>query len=208
MASVVVFDMGGVLYEFQGDRLIAEASRRKRRWRSEEVQRLWVPLVRGFETGRAREHEFAEEVVRAYDLSLSGTEFLQAFRAAARGYYAGALSLVQAVARRHRVVSLSNTNPVQWPEVLMGLGEADPFHAHYPSHVSGFHKPDPRAFELVERAHGAAERYHFLDDRADNVAAASARGWHARRVRGIEEARRACLELGLLGAPLEHARDE
>jgi glucose-1-phosphatase len=208
MPSVVVFDMGGVLYEFQGDRLIAEASRRSRRWRSEEVQRLWVPLVRGFETGRSSEHEFAEDVVRTYDLRLSGAEFLQAFRAAAVGYYVGALSLVEEVARLHRVVSLSNTNSVQWPEVLSGLREADPFHAHYPSHVSGFHKPDPRAFQVVASDHEAAARCYFLDDRADNVAAARTFGWQARRVRGVDEARRACLELGLLDAPLEHSGDQ
>ena len=38
MASVLVFDMGGVLYDFRGDRLVAETSRRSRRWRREEVQ--------------------------------------------------------------------------------------------------------------------------------------------------------------------------
>jgi glucose-1-phosphatase len=205
MPSVVVFDMGGVLFEFQGDRLISESSRRNRRWRSEEVQRIWVPLVHRFETGGCGEDEFAADVVRTYDLRLSSQAFLRAFRAAAVGYFAGALDLVREVARRHRIVSLSNTNSVQWPEVLAGLGEVDPFHAHYPSHVFGFHKPDPRAYQAVASAHDAEARFFFLDDRADNVAAASRLGWQARRVRGVDEARRACLELGLLGAPLEYA---
>jgi len=49
--AVVVFDMGGVLYDFQGARLIARTSRRPRRWRSEEVRAHWPQLVRGFETG-------------------------------------------------------------------------------------------------------------------------------------------------------------
>jgi glucose-1-phosphatase len=201
MVSVVVFDMGGVLYDFQGDQLIARSSRRPRRWRSEEVQKSWVPLVRRFETGASSEAEFATDAVRTYDLDLDAAAFLAAFRAAAVGYYEGALDLVSEMARTQRVVSLSNTNAVQWPEVLSGLGHADPFHAHYPSHLSGFHKPDRRAFEAVASAHDASTRFYFFDDRADNVAAAVELGWHARRVRGVAETRRACAELGLLTPP-------
>jgi FMN phosphatase YigB (HAD superfamily) len=170
--SVIVFDMGGVLYDFQGDRLIAESSRRARRWRREEVQDTWVPLVRGFETGACSEAEFAAEVVSTYDLNLDAAAFLRAFRAAAVGYYEGALELVRQTASRHRVVSLSNTNAVQWPEVLAGLGDSDPFHSHHPSHLSGFHKPDRRAFEALANAH---------DPRARSIDASFVTSAHASR---------------------------
>jgi FMN phosphatase YigB (HAD superfamily) len=199
MASVVVFDMGGVLYDFQGDQLIARTSRRARRWRREEVQRKWIPLVHRFETGACSATEFAAQVVTAYDLELDGAAFLSAFRQAAVGFYDGALSLVREIGQRHLVVSLSNTNPVQWPAVLAHLGESDPFHAHFPSHVSGFHKPDRRAFEALIDAQSGEARFYFLDDRTQNISAAVELGWHARRVRGVSEARRACVELGLLG---------
>jgi len=199
MASVLVFDMGGVLYDFQGDRLIAETSRRARRWRSEEVQERWVPLAHAFETGMSSEAEFTEAVVHGYDLTLSPAEFAERFRAAAFGFYEGALALIHELRARHRLLSLSNTNPLQWPKVLEDLGEADPFHGHFPSHVSGFHKPDPRAFAAVARTLADGSECHFFDDRALNVAAAKAAGWQARRVRGVAEARRACVELGLLG---------
>jgi FMN phosphatase YigB (HAD superfamily) len=96
------------------------------------------------------------------------------------------------------MLSLSNTNAVQWPAVLAGLGAADPFHAHHPSHLSGFHKPDPRAFAAIAQQHAAPSRCYFFDDRAENVDAARRFGWQARRVRGIGETRQACAELGLL----------
>lgn len=198
MASVVVFDMGGVLYDFQGDRLIAQTSRRSRRWRSEEVQDVWVPLVRSFETGACSDADFAAEVVSRYDLNLAVPDFLRAFRAAAVGFYDGALELLRELEDKHRLVSLSNTNAVQWPEVLAGLGARDPFRAHYPSHQSGFHKPDRGAFDAIARDHDPGTRFSFFDDRALNVAAAVALGWQGRRVRGVDEARRACVELGLL----------
>jgi glucose-1-phosphatase len=198
MASVVVFDMGGVLYDFQGDRLIARTSRRTRRWRSEEVQADWRTLAHGFETGVSSEAVFAESIVQRYDLSLSPLEFLVEFRSAAVGFFEGALGLVTELRVRHSVLSLSNTNPVQWPKVLADIGSVDPFQVHHPSHLSGFHKPDPRAFEAISRGLAANTRVYFFDDRSENVDAARKFGWQAQRVRGVREARTACLEAGLL----------
>ncbi len=197
--AVLVFDMGGVLYDFQGDQLIAETSRRARRWRSEEVQARWLPLVLGFETGICSEADFATRIVASYDLKLTGAEFLAAFREAAAGFYPGALGLLAELRERHHLLSLSNTNGIQWPKVLEDLGDSDPFHGHHPSHLSGFHKPDARAFEGVLKASQTATERYFFDDRGPNVAAAAALGFRARRVRGVQEARRACIELGLLG---------
>jgi len=198
MNQVLVFDMGGVLYEFLGDRLIAEHSRRARRWRSEEVQAVWAPLVLGFETGAASEPDFAEMVIRVFDLTLQPAQFLSAFRSAAMGYYPGALDLVRELAARYRVLSLSNTNSVQWPKVLEDLGAQDPFHAHHPSHVSGFHKPDPRAYAAIAAAYEPGTPFCFFDDRAVNVAAARAFGWQAHRTVGIAQLQQTCAGLALL----------
>jgi len=198
VASVVVFDMGGVLFDFQGDRLIAETSRRARRWRSEEVQKGWPALALAYETGANSEADFVAAVLRTYDLDLSAAEFARRFRAAAVGYYPGALALLAELASRHRLVSLSNTNALQWPEVLAPLASADPFFAHHPSHMSGFHKPDRRAFEAVMRAHPPDSVFYFLDDRAENVAVATALGFRAQRVRGVAAARETCRDFGLL----------
>jgi len=155
-------------------------------------------LVHGFETGVSNEAEFAEAIVQGFELTLSPAEFLTEFGAAARGFYEGSLALLTELRTEHRLLSLSNTNSIQWSQLLAQLGREDPFHAHHPSHVSGFHKPDPRAFRAVTEHHGADSEFYFFDDRPQNVAAASAIGWRARCVRGIAEARRACIELGLL----------
>jgi HAD superfamily hydrolase (TIGR01509 family) len=197
-AEVIVFDMGGVLYDFQGASLIARTSRRPRRWRSEEVRAHWPALSRGFETGSSSEAEFAEAVVQRYDLTLAPNEFVRAFREAAVGFHGGALSLVAELRERYRVFSLSNTNPAQWAKVLADLGPEDPFHAHHPSHLSGFHKPDPRAFAAISSALPPGTECHFFDDRSENVNAASQLGWRAQRVRGVAEARAACRSAGLL----------
>ncbi|UWQ21742.1 HAD family phosphatase [Jannaschia sp. W003] len=55
------------------------------------------------------------------------------------------------------------------------LGEFD--HAHVSGHM-GVIKPDPAIFEMTERAAGASgATFLFADDRPDNVEAAAARGW-------------------------------
>lgn len=198
MTRVLVFDLGGVLYDFRGNRLIAEHSRRKRRWRTEEVRARWPVLAHAFETGACSEEHFANAVVQHFELELDSAQFLTAFRAAAAGFYQGALELLDQLRARYSLVSLSNTNSVQWQKVLEDLGAVDPFQAHHPSHLSGFHKPDPRAFQALAQSLPAGSVCSFFDDRAQNVRAAAQLGWQARRVRGIESAREACFELGLL----------
>jgi 2-haloacid dehalogenase len=59
------------------------------------------------------------------------------------------------------------------------------FDRHYVSGMMGVVKPDPRIFELVEQDCGIApDRLIFTDDRADNIAAAAARGWQVHHFTG------------------------
>lgn len=193
--AVLILDMGGVLYDFQGERVLRASSRR--RFRGEEAKHTWWPILQRFESGLIGEEAFAQEVVRVCDLRLSPDQFEAAFGAAAVGFYPGALGLLHELAARHELSSLSNSNALQWPKVLDALSARDPFRAHYPSHVSGFRKPDPRAFQAVPRA-GESPPF-FFDDRHANVRAAQDIGWRAHCVRGVLGLRRACTSLGLLG---------
>ena len=59
--------------------------------------------------------------------------------------------------------------------------------------------PDAEYFEHVLQALDTpAQRVLFIDDNAINVAAAATLGMHTRRVAGVEGARQAFVELGLL----------
>jgi 2-haloacid dehalogenase len=63
----------------------------------------------------------------------------------------------------------------------------------------GFMKPDPRIYEAVERmARVAPERLMFTDDRADNIAAARARGWQVHLFEAPEGFAAALAAAGLL----------
>ena len=59
------------------------------------------------------------------------------------------------------------------------------FDRAYVSGQMGVIKPDPRIYELVEADCGLAPaRLLFTDDRADNIAAAQARGWQTHSFQG------------------------
>ena len=59
------------------------------------------------------------------------------------------------------------------------------FDRAYVSGQMGVIKPDPRIYELVEADCGLAPaRLLFTDDRADNIAAAQARGWQTHPFQG------------------------
>ncbi len=196
MTAVVVFDLGGVLFDCRGDALIAEHSRR--RLDREQVQATWIPLVRGHETGLVSAEDFASQVITEYDLDLRPEAFLAGFADAAAGFYDGALDLVADCAQQNTTASLSNIGSVQWPRVRAHLKAGDPFHAHHPSHEIGRHKPDPQAWAAVAGVHGAGRRYVFLDDRPENVASARAAGWEAHEVRGVAAARAALVASGII----------
>ncbi len=63
-------------------------------------------------------------------------------------------------------------------------------------------KPDPRIYAAVEEGTGLSpEGLLFVDDRADNIAAAEARGWGVHRFDGVEGWAARLVAEGLLSEP-------
>jgi glucose-1-phosphatase len=73
-------------------------------------------------------------------------------------------------------------------------------HAHEDQHL-GHVKPDQELFDHVAGVLSLSpDRVLFLDDNAVNVEGATAAGFTALQVRGVDEARRALVATGVLGA--------
>jgi glucose-1-phosphatase len=82
-----------------------------------------------------------------------------------------------AIAGRHRTVFFSNTNAAHWAHVTAHYPALDHAHHAYLSHELGLTKPDPASFRRVLELEGCrAADAIFIDDRAENVAAAVALG--------------------------------
>ncbi len=197
--EVILFDLGGVLIELAGVETMLAWSPG-----ADGVEGLWQrwlssPAVRRYERGSSTRDEFAAEMVDEFALPVSAESFLTAFEHWPRAVYAGAPELLAALRRGHRLASVSNTNELHWRRFVDWWGIDAHFDANFPSYQVGRLKPDADYFaHVLAELRVAPERTLFLDDNAVNVAGAQALGIHARRVAGVDGARSALRELGLL----------
>ena len=198
--DVILFDLGGVLVELAGvDQMIE--------WSPgiashEELWRRWLEssAVRRFETGAIGRDDFTLAIVDEFGCSVGADEFLAAFTWWPRSVFPGALELVQSMRAHYRLASVSNTNEIHWDRFSNTWKLDAAFHHNFPSYLVGKLKPDAEYFEhVLAELDVPPARVLFIDDNAINVQAAAKLGMHTRRVVGVDGARQAFVDLGLLG---------
>jgi glucose-1-phosphatase len=112
-------------------------------------------------------------------------------------------SLVKTLRTEYRVGCLSNTNAIHWKR-LTEL--ADQFHFSFPSHITGFMKPDHRAYSHVVRTLGVQpSEIYFFDDLPLNVVAAKEIGLNAFLVGSPQEVE-SILQAHRLLPPVDRAK--
>ena len=197
--DAILFDLGGVLVELAGvDQMIAWSRGISTH---DELWRRWLhsDAVRRFETGAIGRDDFAAAVIGEFGCSVGIDEFLAAFTWWPRNVYPGAFELLQSLRDRYRLASVSNTNEIHWDRFSNAWKLDAAFHHNFPSYLVGKLKPDAEYFEhVLEALDVPAARVLFIDDNAINVEAAARLGMHTRRVAGVDGARRAFVEIGVL----------
>lgn len=197
--DVILFDLGGVLIELAGVEKMLEWSPGV--GTTEELWKRWLhsSAVRRFETGGIGREEFAQDVIREFDVPVAPDEFLRAFTWWPRALFPGAKDLLAQLRPHYRLASVSNTNEIHWQRFTADWSLDAAFHHNFPSHHVGKLKPDADYFaHVLEAVDAPPERVLFIDDNAINVDAAARMGLIARRVVGIDGARGVFAELGLL----------
>ena len=198
MIQVLLFDLGGVLVEFDGIApLIALSGDKLDR---EGARRFWLtsPSVRKFETGQCTADEFALSAVAELGLTMAPDVFLRQFVSWDRGPMEGALSLLDSLKPRFRLACLSNNNELHWNRLREETKLPEKFHRCYLSQEIGVMKPDAGSFNYAARDLGTRpEHILFFDDNPECVEAAGQLGFNARCVRGVGEVKAALAELGL-----------
>lgn len=196
----VLFDLGGVLIDPGGVGPMRELSGLAS---EDAVWARWLSCrwVRRFEAGRCSPEDFAAGLVSDWELGVTPAEFLERFSAWPGPPYPGALEFVAEVRDRVPVGFLSNTNAVQWAANYELTPVTEAFAYRFLSFELGLVKPDPEIFDVVGgRLPVPRDRVLFLDDNAVNVDAALDAGFEARHVRGVDGARAALLDAGVLGS--------
>lgn len=196
--DVVLFDLGGVLFDFAGVDAMGSLTAIDD---GEELWRRWLgcPWVRAFERGDCSVGDFATGVVGEWGLPIAPDEFIDSFRSWLRGPLDGAEELVRRTRRSVRVGCLSNTNALHWHDFVRRWGLLESFDVRFVSFQMGCVKPDREIFDRVAEALSVPrDRVLFLDDNTINVEGATAAGFHAVRAVGVDGARAHLAALGIV----------
>jgi 2-haloacid dehalogenase len=202
MRDIVVFDFGGVLFDWNPRHLyrtlIADEAEMER-FLSEVANDAWNARQ---DAGRPWDEAIAELVER-YPAQEA---LIRAYRERWPETLAGSFPDTVAVLHELKAAGTPLYGLTNWSQETFPLAQArfpvlDLFDGIVVSGQEGMAKPDPRIFRrLLERFSLAAERLVFIDDNRANVDAAVALGIHAIHFTDAVTLRQELVGLGLLEA--------
>jgi FMN phosphatase YigB (HAD superfamily) len=202
MQPVIVFDLGKVLVDFD----YTIAARKIAARSSHTPQNLHAflgssPLLVEYESGRLNRQKFYEAVRDAIGFHGDLVEF--------GGYFAEIFSemtgmiALQAELRQRgfKTYIFSNTNDLAIEHVRRDFPFFGNFDGYILSYEVGAMKPQPEIYAAMEKmcGRGGADLI-YLDDRAENIAAGTARGWRTILHESPRQTRAALAKFGVLDA--------
>jgi FMN phosphatase YigB (HAD superfamily) len=137
-----------------------------------------------FETNELNARQFLDQLKQASGIALSDKELIDAWNALLLDFPVRRLQILQQLRLYHDLVLLSNTNAIhedrfnqilQQQHSIPNIGVF--FDKVYLSHRVGMRKPNPALFaRVLDECGFKAENTLFIDDVAENVAAAASLG--------------------------------
>lgn len=177
--KAVIFDLGKVLVDFDYSRAARRIAAGGKI--SAEAVRGFIdhsPLLVRYETGLISTAEFFAEVAAATGFAGGAGEFAEIFADIFTPI--PAMIALHAAIRRKGIPTfiLSNTNELAVAHIRRNFPFFLEFDGYVFSHEVGAMKPDAKIYEAAEKLCGRrGAEILFIDDRADNIAAAAAHGW-------------------------------
>ena len=192
MIRALLFDLGNTIVPFDFRRGYARLEQLCALPAVEIPTRLRrSDLVHLFETGHIEPREFVARLCAELDIAMTYSDFCDLWSSI---FLPGALipdSLLAALARRHRMVLVSNTNPIHFEMVRASYRELERFQEFVLSYEVGALKPAPEIYRAaIARAGCAAAECFFVDDLATCVEGALREGIGAVRFESPEQLER------------------
>ena len=175
----IIFDFGNVVGFFDHQRAVRRLAERCRVSAAELTNVLhYGELEFAYETGKLTTAEYLAEAARLTGLDHDEVEFATIYGDIFTPN-ADAAAVVPKLAGRYRLVLASNTNAAHFARFREQFADTLRHFDHLGvSHELGTRKPDPSFFErLHPHALCSPGECLFIDDMANNVAAAQAFGW-------------------------------
>jgi putative hydrolase of the HAD superfamily len=149
-------------------------------------------------TGRIDLEHLRRRLSKQLGLDMSHEAFDRAWREPYSWPANGLMELVESLAKRCKLVLLTNVDGDYWNSVCCDDDILRPFSACLPSFEMGVAKPQPEAYRRAVTASGQpAERCLMIDDTQENIDAAAALGMQTHHYCDVEslraELQRRCL---------------
>lgn len=180
MIRAVIFDLGNVIFPFD----MSRAARSLAQYTTASAEEI-LPYIAGselekaFERGEKSSYEFYDAVCRRFDMTVS-YEMFSASWCDIFSLNTGTEKIIRSLAGNCRLGVLSNTNTLHFSFLMQRYPVMGVFNDYHLSYKLGCRKPDAILFEKVKNHYSyAASELLFIDDIADNAAAARAAGLKA-----------------------------
>ena len=177
MMKNIIFDLGGVLVGFNRQRSINAFERIGCEKVADYIRdHRTEDLFYRIELGEISTHDFCEEVRQMTATNADDEAIIHAWNVLLTPVTTERIKRLEELRKEgHRLFLLSNTNDMHWQycrHQLVGC-----FERVFLSYEMQLAKPDPRIFaEVLQQAGIDAHDTLFIDDNADNIAAAASLG--------------------------------
>jgi HAD superfamily hydrolase (TIGR01509 family) len=199
MIDAIVFDVGWVLVNLRPQPILSLLERHGAVLGHLEALIERIDLV-GHETGRLRGRDFLANIA-ALAAERPHLDDVHAHWNDMFELQPGMVRLASRLAVRQRVYLLSNVGDLHWTHLAREYGIHRIGHGALPSFVAGVMKPEAGIYAEAERRFALTPASTvFVDDRADNIAACEARGWHGIVHRSEDETVARLARLGVVDA--------
>lgn len=193
--DTVIFDVGKVLFDFSFAPFFEFLHLHG--LKTEARQFLELVDQRAHEHGEVSAEEFLRRIESLLTVQPERTALIEAW-SAIFSPIEEMHDLARSLRPAYRVLLLSNTSIMHWQELNGRHAIESLADGIITSHTVGIMKPAAKIYATAE------ERYQlrpaatvFIDDIEENIAAATARGWHGIHHRSPAETRRALCALGV-----------
>lgn len=198
--STILWDIGGVLLTNAWDRLQRETVLNHFGLDQADFERRHAEVFEPLERDEISIDEYLRHTVFFEARSFSESEFITAMRAQSQLLPDSAMGILrQLAASEDYVLATVNNESRSMNEFrLANFGLTDRFDAFFSSCYLRLRKPDRRIYQVaLDVLQRDPEEAVFIDDRAENVAAAAALGIHAIRYQGSGQLADELAQLGV-----------
>jgi putative hydrolase of the HAD superfamily len=178
MIKAILFDLGRVIVHFDFERLYAHIEKRHGIPASSIADRVRpTRLYNRFESGSIGTADFIRELLEVVGFDCTDEEFAELWYSIFLPEALLPESLLAGLAKKYRMVLVSNTNPLHFPMLRANYPHLRHFHEYVLSYQVGAMKPLPLIYQRAIAAAGCQpHECFFTDDMPEFVAGAREHG--------------------------------